>query len=456
MGGAPASGGNTTTGGGGGTTGGAVGAGGEPVGMGGARAPLDAPWDSLYGHYDLFVVPEDTECDGLKGHLNFSLREGDSGPEARIFRNFEWNGWPDELVEDAQNSGIWLRPGAGASLDEAVAEAGVFLPYDEEGFVMPGIPSGSTIVRSTCGDATVEQPAVVSIRLDQTSPHIREYLTTRYNFYPFTWMMFEFSEPLGFTTDSYPWGSFTTLEEGAALLEMRGSLASTAPGRFEQWPWGPVVGMTLTDPAYRRGGSVWVTLVGEEFDAAGNELVTDASIYGVVDLGPLEARHDFDAEPPLLGFSHAEYLAPGESDLCESGGGCVLISQVPGNCDLEGNLVGSAPQQFAFQVGGPDVPGGLMTGVRLRYRQVSMEESPFWGNALFAQSGVADYEEPLEPVEELPQPVEGWTHASPWSEMVIPSLLPTDEFGLVLSWECPYGMQPHRAIVLEWVEATVP
>jgi hypothetical protein len=311
---------------------------------------------------------------------------------------------------------------------------------------------------SRCAGEPLEQQAVIIIQSDQTSPHIRESLTTRHNFYPFSWVMFRFSEPLGFTTDSYPFGSFTTQEQGEALLAMRGGdLALPSPGGFNQWPWGPVVGMAISDPSYRRGGSVWFELVGAEWDAAGNSLVSDFSIYEVIDLGPLAARHDFDEEPPLLGFSAAEYVHPGAGNLCESGGGCVVLTQYPGNCDLEGNLVGSAPMQFAFRVGGPDVPGGLAAGVRVRYRHLAMDDYPEYARTLFALSGVAEHSQTLAPATLLAQPINGFTHASDFSETTFQDLLdPSDDFGLAISWECPLGLQPHRAIVIESVEATLP
>jgi hypothetical protein len=171
-----------------------------------------------------------------------------------------------------------------------------------------------------------------------------------------------------------------------ALFAMRdGSMEIDEPGEFQGWPWGPVFGLAITAPGYRRGGSVWFQQIGEEADDAGNPLVSDVPIYGVIDLGPLGARHEFDEEPPLLGFSAAQHVAAGPSELCEAESGCVVITQLPSNCDLEGNHVGSSMQPFSFRVGGPDVAA---TGVRIRYRVLSMVDYGHPSNFLSFETGV--------------------------------------------------------------------
>lgn len=443
-------------------TGGLLASGGSSGGTGGGTGGEVfevPPLETFVGHYDLFVAPPDFDCEGLDGAVHLSLRLGDSGLEARVFQPFEWNGWPDSVEIDTTAGELVIRPGSGASLDGKITDDGIRFPYDADGSIWAGeLVTGSTTVISECEGERVERAAYVDRIRDQSHPYIRERFTTRYNYYPFTWTLFRFSEPIGYTGDSFPWGSFTTTEAGDAMIELSNYAdpMAPAPGSFQQWPWGPVAGLVIDEGTMRTGGSVWFDYVGMDNDAAGNALVSDLPFVSVVDLGPLAARHDFDVAPPLKGFWPASYEPPGGAGLCEGSNGCVILPQYPDSCQYPESLGG--PHAFGFRVGGPDVEGGFTGGARVRYRVLSAGE--FGAHHMFVETGTSEQQIALAPLEELPTDEGDFTHASPWSEFAVYDPLgPTDDWGLALSWECPAPGEPsdpggpYRVLVIEWVEA---
>lgn len=410
------------------------------------------PLETFVGHYDLYIGPQDLGCEGLDGLVHLSLRVGDSGLEARAFQNFEWDGWPDAVDFDTSEGELVIHPGPGSSLDGKITDDGLRFPYDADGAEWASdLVVGHTTVIAECDGKRVETFTSVDRIEDQSYPFIRERFTTRYNYYPFTWTMFRFSEPIGLTGDSYPLGSFPSAEVGNQYVKLADNAdpMAPAPGSFQQWPWGPVAGLVIDEGKMRTGGSVWFEYIGTDSDAAGNPLASDLPFVSVYNLGPLEERHDFDASPPLSGFWPAIHQPPGGGGYCEGSSGCVVLPQYSGSCEWPAATGG--PHAFAFRVTGPEDDDHFVGGFRARYRVLS--EGNAGAHHMFVETGLDESTVPLAALDELDAPIDDFTHATPWSEFEYSSALaPTTDLGAALSWECPDDLEPNRVIVLEWIE----
>lgn len=424
----------------------AGGHGNEPSTGGAGPEPATPPWEALYGHYDLTFFPAGTwdgptaleQCE-YPTLRHFSLRNGASGIEARLFAPYRWIGWP-EIVTLGEGV-LEVRIGEQNSIEDLFGELALALPFDENGFTGEGIAN----VRIHCADGEHRDEWFVSLFEDTSPPVLLPSPTTGGGyFYPFSWIYFRLSEPLDFTGASiFDYLPFETPEEAEKVVAYRAADSSNVNLVFEGAPLNPHWVQARFLDMEHVGGTSGAFFPKDGFaDDGGNALVGADFHQTIADIGAALPRHDFDSAPPFWGFWEPHHVAPGQDDsACENGGGCVEV-------EMYDEHYCTSHEEFATWV-----KDGPVLGMRVRYRLFS--KGP---NAPVVTMNTGVVEATLSPdVTALPLPHGDYTHASQWLtyELFGPAQS-VDPFGVVFRLACENDDSPASdaaKLVLEWVEA---
>lgn len=272
--------------------------------------------------------------------------------------------------------------------------------------------------------------------------------STGYHRYPFSWFTFTFSEPIGLTGDSHPFGSFLTPEEGEALVGYYAFEGEAPQLEYLNWPFGSVAAVRFSNPDRAAGMSGYFYPKAGQFDAAGNPLTDDLSLGNyILDLDPLRSRLDFDEAPVRQQRHPAEYVPPhAPGSLCEDAeSGCVVLTTSPEHCSEK------RPEEFAFWVGGTET-----RGVRLRYRILS--DGTYYPPEIHFRTGTTGHG--LDWANLASDPAHGFPYSTPFSTIETAKAIEEfpDRMGVVLNLECPESLPGQRPFhttkfIIEWVAA---